>query len=55
MKLSKIQKTLCMALVIAAAGAGLAAAQAAQQPPQTNPVVIIPQDQQVLEMLTAKK
>ncbi len=55
MKLSKVQKSLCMALVIAAAGAGLAVAQAAQQSPLTNTTVTIPQDQQVMDMLTAKK
>lgn len=55
MKLSKVQRTLCMALVIAAAGAGLAVAQAAQQPPLTNPAVSIPQDQQVLDMIIPKQ
>ena len=51
MKLSKTQRTLCLALVIAAGGAGLAAAQAAQLPVVVNAAALIPQDEQVLQML----
>jgi hypothetical protein len=53
-KLTKTQRTLCLALVIAAAGTGLAAAQVAQQPFVVNATALIPQDIQVLEMLVPK-
>ncbi len=54
MKLSKTQRTLCLALVIASGSAGLAAAQAAQLPFIVTASALIPQDQQVLQMLVPK-